>query len=319
MRNSLIKRLWICSWVIASCFATSVAEPQARSYKQVSIPINILDVELRRVIGINGGDISVRLDGEPLTVKLLKDNGVPRHIVLVLDVSGSMIPGRRDLASWVASNFIPFIPNASSLAMMAFSSRIIEEIGFDKDRRLMLDRLSDLSLDSKDHNAPSRIFDAVQRAADLIYPVQPGDTIFLLSDGREARSKVTDTRLRDMLIQKQIRLFMFRPGYDPGERLGENAQFLEKLCLDSGGMRFVFYPNSDPWRNTQAYTLTAHEKQILLTQLIGFFGAILTFYQLDLEIPFNVKKNAKLSLEFLNRQAKQTGFSVLYSKTIPAN
>jgi hypothetical protein len=207
------------------------------------------------------------------------------------------------LCSRVATSFISLVPETCSLAMMTFSSRIIREVGFDKDRRLILDALSDRSINKRDR-APTRLFDAVQRAVEMIDPVEPGDSIFLFSDAEEARSKTTELRLRNILIQKQIRLFTFLIDYSWDYR-----KLAERLCVNSGGMPFAFDP---------AFRLSDVEKVTLLSRLTGFYGAILSFYQLEIELPRDLKKNAKISVK-LDEELRQSKLSVIYSKMIPAN
>ena len=221
--------------------------------------------------------------------------------------------------------------------MIVFGSHIMREMGFSQDRAAYIDELPRISRDVKSRGSGTILYDAIHRAMALLSPAGFGDVIYVISDGQDTRSKINPEKLENLILTQQLRLFLFR--LDPSARpadvsiplslpaagriefgyyYSKGIHFMENLCVTSGGMRLLCNAFLKLGQGSKPYKFTDAEMLDLSTQLKKFNAPIFTFYRLDIELPSNVKRNAKLSLTLTGKQfSPNDNLLILYSRKIP--
>jgi len=113
-----------------------------------SILVNVVDQEGRPVQDLRGDNFRAKYHGHPVHILSASLDAQPRRIVLLLDASGSM----QDALKWgaqerLARDIVRGLPN-SSFALMIFTSKVQDKMGF---------ALGPVALAKKLDNLPSEI------------------------------------------------------------------------------------------------------------------------------------------------------------------
>jgi hypothetical protein len=201
---------------------------------------------LKRIAGLGPDNFRATLNSSSAKV-LAASSEQPRRVVLLLDVSKSMIDirSRWEMAILAGKDFVLSAPPNCSLSLVAFGAGIIREVGFGEERQKVTETLDDLARNVPDKNLlkSTGIYDALEHAVDLIPPSEPGDAIYAITDGDENNSTTRRAKLKDSLLQKQIRLFLFLISRLPSG-LNNQALHLSKFPGDFAGEFGI--PSSQP-------------------------------------------------------------------------
>lgn len=300
---------------VVALFAIACGLICAQELSRISLVFNATTVDSKRIVGINPDNFRATLDRSPVKVKVAA-NEAPHRLVLLLDASISMTEYQSgwDMAILAARRFVESVPKSCSLGMIVFGADVIREVRLGDERREITEALDDLA-----HKLPKQkllqttaAYDAIERAVDLLSPGEPGDAIYAVTDAQENSSKMKRNRLKGILLQKQIRLFLFLLDTLPVSLNAEGAEVVQlqmesmrDLSTETGGTRFVFQPVGSklPSQNSKAYRLSPGEMNALYQRLDAINELIFHFYRLDLELP-SLKTPAKLSLEILDQNAQ---------------
>jgi hypothetical protein len=89
------------------------------------------------------------------------------------------------------------------VALVLFSDHIVDTLGFDRTPNEVLQKIAGLT-SSQDRTS---LFDSLVYALDLFHASQPGDAIYLISDGGDNHSKHQEKDVERTLLARGIRLF----------------------------------------------------------------------------------------------------------------
>jgi hypothetical protein len=138
----------------------------------------------------------------------------PRRVVVLLDVSGSM-SGReigssrkwqiaRDAAWELVSSLTP----DSKAGLTTFSEKTEVRAELSADRKPIREWLDgEAARHPESFSGRTALYGAVQAAFAQLQPGEPGDAIYLITDGGDNSSKVSRSKLEDALRSSGVRLF----------------------------------------------------------------------------------------------------------------
>jgi Mg-chelatase subunit ChlD len=258
------------------------------------IAVNAVDKQGRIVPGFPPESFHVKAGDGLLTVKSAQ-TGVGHRVVLVVDVSGSINKSEHTwgIARVAAGNLLVAAPSTMRVALVLFSDRIVDTIGFDRPPTDIVERLAKL----ENGKGRTAILDAIDYSIKLLQPTGLGDAIYVISDGGENASKTHRTDVEKKLLAGRIRLFTFilRPRTQlatPEEAARLNL--LEELTQVSGGAAV----DEDSTESFDA-------RQRLSVALQHGYDRIAHFYDLQLSIPERLAKKERLRLEIVDQDGKK--------------
>jgi tight adherence protein B len=145
--------------------------------------------------GGDGEALAVTESGEVREVEVERAPSADLHVVLLLDVTGSMGGGPLDAAKQAATAFLERLPDDVRLAVVSYDSETVLVTGFDATRDEHTDGIEALQAAGE-----TAMYDAVVSALDL-FPETDGDAsraLVLLTDGEDNASSA---ELGDVVAQ----------------------------------------------------------------------------------------------------------------------
>jgi hypothetical protein len=258
--------------------------------------LNSVDHDLTVHRDIRADDLEVTVDGKRAQLVSLSVNSSPRRIIVMVDVSGSMLQWPHE-SDWgiglrTAAFAIDSIPSTASAALLTFSDNLQRESDGFEDRQRIGRRVLELAKRKpKGHTA---LFDAIDQVLSLFEAQQPGDAIFLVSDGGDDKSKVSSTKLREKLIAHGVRVFVFLvpTGLATPEEIEDQSQ-IDSLAEFTGG-----YAIRIPWSE-----IRGNEQGWLVKAATRISDQVQAVYQMELDASGAVVGSARrMKVAFANRK-----------------
>lgn len=191
--TSMTRRQFILSTSAVRCWASQ--EPIFRSETAlVLIDAQVLNRDTGKVISsLNREDFEVLDEGEPREIKVFDFGSVALDLVLLLDVSGSMIEASRALVQtlrWAVEDLLP----RDRVALMTFSAKPKIVLGLTQSRSELLREAESSVAHTLRLDQGTRLYDALAAAAELLRsegkPSQDRRrAVLVLTDDKESRSK----------------------------------------------------------------------------------------------------------------------------------
>jgi len=264
-----------------------------------TFPVSVLDQNGNVPPNLTNENFKVAYEGrtvDPISVEYTER---PRRVLVLLDVSASMEGnGTGDHAKWqtakvaAAWDFVTTLPPGSMTGLVTFSEKATLEVPLSADRKPVLERLGGpLARPAKSLRGQA-IYDALDAAAAQMMPAQPGDAIYLVTDGAENASKARISEVRDLLTSSGIRLFVVIP-YVGGPSMEEASGIsdLSDASQDSGGFPVTLEVLS-LYRGRINSDIAAVSRHASL--------AITAFYWVTVALPENPNKPQPLILHLTN-------------------
>ena len=214
--------------------------------------------------GLKGGDFEVLSDSTPVNIAACVPAPRPVSIVLVVDVSASVSSAAR--SAWLRDSIDgPFVRAVGRGDRMAIGrvggAGLLFSPGFSDDvRGFVAAARNILKPTEKDWARPfgvdgSPIWDAVDRAVDLLESTPDHRAVILLSDGRATANVHDFSDVTRRAVAGGISISAVSSAQD--ETIGQTATtaarvrssvFLERLASDTGGAYIeAFGPPGNPW------------------------------------------------------------------------
>jgi von Willebrand factor type A domain len=207
---------------IHSCFVMALAMfcgprvvAQNAAPGPCSLIVNVMDSRGNPIRDLQKDNFRVEVDKHPISISTTGYQLLPRRVVIVLDLSGSMTarenPHKWEVARTAIQTFLTLTPPQMPVALLAFSGKTLATFGFDRDRASMLSWLN--KADDQTHGVarPTALYDGLLEGLKLLEPHQEGDSIYdVITDGKD-NSSVTGSpeRLKEALLKNRVRLFTF--------------------------------------------------------------------------------------------------------------
>jgi uncharacterized protein with von Willebrand factor type A (vWA) domain len=151
----------------------------------------------------------------------------------MVDTSGSMEASPQK-SGWgitlsAAAYAVDVIPASASCELVTFSDKIRRESSDFENRNLVGTRVLDLA--KKQPKGRTSLFDSIDQVRAESKELQFGDGIYVVTDGGDNKSRVSLPKLKEELIRREIRVFVFlveREGRQSDEEIS-GASKVEEL------------------------------------------------------------------------------------------
>ena len=290
--------------------------------------VNVLDRNGSAVRTLTKDNFRAKVNGHPAAVVETDYSLAPRRIVLLLDISGSMAGGTEKNKKWqiareALEDLIAETPADVKVALLTFSSQVHDVFDFSQSRSSIAAWLKEEPRRRAEIKGRTALYDAVLAATKLLEPTRSGDAIYIITDGGDNSSQISETGIRKLLLQSRIRLFVFllaeQSPFQPEE---SRRDYLMELSRATGGFVFgvaghaagaSFLPS---WDFEYDYNERTREKIRLYTQVLNI--QVNGFYTLQLEAHLQPNKLRKVSLEIVDgRGQPRKDIAFTYSTLLP--
>jgi hypothetical protein len=256
-----------------------------------SVPVSAFSHDGNTALHFASSNFTASYDEKPLRVTSVAVEQQPRRIVLLLDISGSMLttvePAWRvpiDVARSVVDN----MPANIEIGLAVFSGRIVPLVSPSANRQPLLDQIEALRASQKlveqKTSSGTALWDSIVDAAAMLRPVQPGDVIYVVTDGADNLSRSGSSEVAQILAASGIRLFCF--GIVNGEwvklRTADQvtgATELTRVMEATGGWGMAATPAQ--WVTFQRSKKPPQFERDMNLQ----FHQLKNFYRVNLELP----------------------------------
>lgn len=264
--------------------------------------LNSVEQDLTVHRGIRPEDLEVKVDGKRTRVVSLSLNSSPRRIIMMVDTSGSMqvSPQNSDwgISLRTAVFSVDSVPSNTSVAMLTFSDKPqLESDGFEQRQQI---RRRVLELSKREPKGHTTLYDSINQALSLFETPQPGDAIYLVSDGGDNKSKISPTKLREKLVAHGIRVFVFLVPYEKlvSVEEEEGVALMDKLAEFTGG-----YVIRIPW-----HEIRRNEQTWLARSATQISDQVQAMYEMELDMSGAVGSE-RVRVVFANRKRRKNTFA----------
>ena len=292
----------------ASLMAT-LALAQEPSCLHRQVPVNLVDQWGYPQREIETAAFRGDFRGKPIEILRVTKDAHPRRIIILLDSSGSMLETENRkwmLALQVAGDAAAFLPPDTEVALDSFAERIDETVDFGQGRNAVAEKIIAWKPGINPGHSKRRttaLWDSLLEALDRFGRSQPGDVVYLISDGGDNTSKTKPQAVESAYIRAGVRLFSFVPmaestlGLTNPDEMG-GASTLQDLTKSTGG-NLVFLPAGGKLvlRN---FSLGEKDKAALAYLLRGLYMQMREFYWLEMTLPQPVDKPHDWLLKLAN-------------------
>jgi Mg-chelatase subunit ChlD len=293
-----------------------------------SLLVNVLDQNGNAVRDLTKDGFRAKVNGRPATVVEARYSLAPRRIVVLLDMSGSMAGETEKNKKWqiarqALEDLIAETPADVKVALLTFSSQVHDVFDFSQSRSSMAAWLKDEPHRRAEIKGRTALYDAVLAATKLLEPTRSGDAIYVITDGGDNSSHISETGTRKLLLQSRIRLFVFLLAEKLPmelERTGKDS--LIEIARATGGFVFgvagreaeaSFLPS---WNFEYDYDDRTRERIRLYTEALNI--QVNGFYTLQLETPLQPSKLRKVLLEIVDARGQpRKDVAFTYSTLLP--
>ncbi len=265
----------------------------------------------------------------------------PSRVVVLLDMSGSMRgPEAKRYPKWeiaraAARTLIASLPSTSATELMTFTDSIEIQAPLSVDHRLAEEWLdNDTARQVASVKGPTAMYAAIEAAEKQLQPTQPGDAIYIVTDGGENASRVSGSKVEKPLLGSGVRLFAFLV-VSAGPRVTseiDGSNELTRLVTDSGGFMQVIWPKdvrlgqadvlAYAWKSQLpassglAFDDFTQEQIQLHTNLLSRW--ISAFYLLTFQRPEGISKPKHLDVTVIDSQGhSRKDLTLAYSHAAP--
>jgi len=242
----LRRRVWMA--VVLAAIATLAAGASARGDGQAAerrvVFVTVLDAQGKFVPDLTVANFKAEFRGRPATVVSSTGGTAPRHVAIVVDISGSEI--QSPSPQWAkAEQLIEQLERDDTIGLFTVKQTLTKYGGFTADRDVL--RAAIRAARAHGFSGSSSIYDGIAEAAASIPDPRPGDAVCLFSDGDDTSSSRTDIEAAQFLAKRNVRVFLFGDVHDlPGRSVIPKGEWAS-VAKATGGWAVWFDPRTqDP-------------------------------------------------------------------------
>ena len=288
------------------------------------VPVNVLDQKTGVAItslqpGIfqaSAGKITVLIKGLAQVER--------RRIVVLEDESESMAahntPGEYQKDAMEAtdktfSSLLSQLPSGVSVAYGFFNDKAVFTDGFFQDPHQLEEAIANAKRQlNKPGTGDTALFDSLREAVRLFQTPQVGDTIVLVTDGGENKSKLSTAELERELYTTGVRLILVlvkHPHPESPEEI-DYANWLPGLATKTSGTTAVIDITNRSWQDPKAATLN----RAVLREF--WIQQVLSGYIMEVQVPADSPKARKWSLRLNTTESPRLKQTILqYPEKLP--
>jgi Mg-chelatase subunit ChlD len=278
-----------------------------------SLNVSVINDGLQSFVGLTAANFRGTFQGKPVQILSAKPDARPRRVVILLDMSGSMIePAERLLrARGLALSLIAHAPNNSPVGVVTFSKGILEQMGFAHSREELTDFVA------KTHAAPqgkgqTALRDAILEALHMLGQPGPHDVIYVVTDGIDNASKASVKQLKPDLLAADARIYaiilpdelsLLRKGYYQTSEVDIALGELREIVDATGGTLVYYHENFERSRNG------GQAREWFVGNLVA---SVRESYHLEVELPQAPQKRQRWKLDVIDLPKHKGSVHVLY-------
>lgn len=328
--------LLLLALVSSATLGTGRAQPLPRQSTALHFPIPLGIYERDGSLLAEVSAQNLRLKNRGISIRKLEMDVRPRRILVLLDVSGSMLGMGID-DSWTnaklfLNEFLRQAPSKSAVGLCLFAERLEPVVALTEDIQEIQRRAESLPefkerVRKASAGKYTRLWDAMQEAVTLHEDkLRFGDAVVVVSDGLDDSSIRTDrTSVLTMLAAKGIRTIYldfslpFEAGLEVTARTPRGAtvgEYRERILVQPLQNEGVFY--LDAWSEVPMDLRPRMNARAIQRAAEISHRVVSSFYRLELEFPGPLTKPWKLSLELLRGDGnKRWDVFLTYPRRMP--
>lgn len=238
--NQATKVLVCVAFLAAVIAAAAQARPACSA---PTIMASVVDPHGMPIVGLTANDFRLSHRGDIGSVMSSQFRGdSEERVVILLDRSGSMFSrpfsNKQNVANVVAYEFVSLAPAQMQVSLLTFASSIDGRFEAANGRKPIQEWLtSPPPPNRKGKDAHTAMYDAMFEALRELGPIHPGDSIYLITDGGDNRSKTKFSQVEHAMLGSGVRLYIFLLTDSTSIQGDQAGRFnLEGLARKSGGL-----------------------------------------------------------------------------------
>lgn len=277
-----------------------------------TIVANVTDWSGLPVLGLEASNFRGKFRGRPVKIHSATRASEPQRVVIVLDRSGSMNEeGTWNSVREIVVDAVCSLGRSHWVGYISFSEVVDHRVPLTRQSQEILRTIDEAQNATAPLSMPkgkTALFDSLGTALKMLEPTQPGDSIFVLTDGGDNVSRTKPYALERDLARAGVRLFVFatprstilRWASPRGEI--ESLRALEQIALASGGKALspAMHHISD-----KGYWRSEKQRRALFYSLKCLYREVAEYYEIDVELGLPVDKPREWQLEALDTDGKK--------------
>jgi hypothetical protein len=254
---------------------------------------------------------------KPIQVTTAILNREPTRVLLLLDVSGSMMEGavrgsEGRFSLDVAENFVTNFPPETEIGLGFFYSKMIPVSLPTKDRKSLMFQLEALRSHPESYRGRTALWDAVLGGAKMFDHPRLGDVVYVITDGGDNASKATLNHVIKTLGESGIRLsgFVFQAPSAVRRSVEEiiGPPNLDRVAQETGGTILTQLTRTVGSIQISGNATLADKsgKPTLLASYLGSqYRQLTSFYRISFDLPEALHKSQEWKLELAGLEKSQ--------------
>lgn len=305
-------------------FAASLFAQTTGDCRERTVLVSALDAHGSPISNLTASDFRVSYRGRPATIVSSQYNQNPSgRVVVLLDASGSMAEGVNDSNKWkiarfIASEFVSSAPPRMQVSFMSFADAVQQKFDAAIGRQAIQDWLSTPSVRKGEQvRGQTALYEAMMAAINDLGPAEPGDAIYVITDGGDNSSKAKSSMIESSLLNSGIRLFAFVLRSSITRDIVQGTLTMDDLARRSGGfmvnvgVRYRFPDGTEHLYDENIAKDIKDATRLIQTQISDF-------YILRIDGPDQLAKAKDWTLDLVDAQGhKRKDITLRYSHSPP--
>lgn len=245
---------------------------------------SVVDPHGMPIIGLRAADFRVSSRRDRATVASSQYRENQGRVVVLFDNSGSMagraFSNKRKVAGSVASEFVALAPAQMQVSLLSFASSIDTRFGGANGRKMIQEWLDNPPTENrKTKEVQTALYDAILESLHELSPYQPGDSIYVITDAGDNRSKASFSQLERAMLGSGVRLYVFLLTDFASNQGDQGGKYnMEGLARRTGGFlvgmqahEFMIVTNEHFVYNDEVVKAIQNTTRQILNQMSSFY------------------------------------------------
>ena len=181
------------------------------------------------VTGLSQKDFTIFDDGQPQKIETFDATDSPMAAILILDISGSMLP-KLDDARRAAHVFLEALKHEDEVGLYTFNSAIVGTVDLTRDHAAL-----HAAIDQARPEGETALYDVTALALRRLKLLKRRKAVVLFTDGEDNRSRLSVGQVVEMARASEVSIFSVAQGADESK---VPMVFLNRLAEETGGRSY---------------------------------------------------------------------------------